>query len=144
MSVKKKRQNNTVLTKEKATRFDLTAFFRYGKRTLNSKNSPVQTDHFSKSQICRFGIESGADVAHECVFGGIGAAGKVNTGFAESSFYLFASVYRNMRVVFAPDKEEFARNFTGPPDRAGIGVLAQFAVMNACAIKADRCLNVRL
>lgn len=55
-----------------------------------------------------------------------------------------AAFSRDVRVMRTEDHQKFAADFEGLRERAGVGVFAEFSVVNASAVKADGSADVGL
>src|SRR5262249_59572062 len=81
-----------------------------------------------------FGIEAGAFIASEGVLGRIEESFVADCGALQSTVNDFASRARHVGVVGPEDHQKFAADFLCASQRSGIGVLAEFAIMDARAV----------
>ena len=68
----------------------------------------------------------------------------VNAGLSQPTIDGFASCVRYVWVLGPEDHQQFASDFPCAGQRSSIGVLTQFAVMNACAVVTDGGADIRL
>jgi len=111
---------------------------------LRREGAAEEGDGGGEGLVGGFGVEAGAFVASEGMLGGEEAGFVTDTRGFEGAVDDFAGVGRDMRIALAEDHQEFAANFVDAAERAGIGVLAELAVVDAGAVPAGGGANVGL
>jgi len=109
-----------------------------------AENAAEQAYRLGEGEVGRFGIKAGAFIASEGVFGGIEESFVVHSGALQGAVNGFASRAGHVRVVGPEDHQKFAANFLRASQRSGIGVLTEFAIMDAGAVVTHGSLNIGL
>src|ERR1700739_4315381 len=99
-----------------------------------AKNAAEQADRLGEGEVGRFGIEAGAFIASEGVLGGIEESFVADNGALQGAVNGFASRDWHVRVVGPEDHQKFTADFLCASQRSGIGVLTEFAIMDAGAV----------
>src|SRR5262249_27999054 len=84
-----------------------------------------------------FGVEARAFVASEGMLGRIEKGVAADAGGAQRGVDFVAAYVGDVRVLRAEDHQEIAADFFGAGERAGVGVLTELAVVDACPVEAD-------
>src|ERR1700682_1021143 len=101
-------------------------------------------NHFSESLVGGFRVVARAFVTSEGVLGRVSQRFVVSSGALQGAVDGLASRLRDVGIPYAEDHQELAADFAGVGQRSGVGVLAEFSIMDAGAVKADRCADIRL
>ena len=99
-----------------------------------AENAAEQADRLGEGEVGRFGIEAGAFIASEGVLGGIEESFVADSGALQGAVNGFASCAGHVRVVGPEDHQKFTADFPCASQRSGIGVLTEFAIMDAGAV----------
>ena len=110
-----------------------------GHRMAHVSQDPFeQREGQAEAQAGDLGIEARPFIAHKGMLCRVEADVEFGSGLLKRSLNLHPSFFRDVRIECAEDEQHFAANLGGAFKRAGVRIFAEFAVMNACGIKADR------
>src|SRR5215470_3517839 len=99
-----------------------------------TENAAEQTDRLGESEVGGFGVEARAFIASEGVLGRIEESLVAYRGVLQGAVNDFASRAWHVGVGGPEDHQKFTADFLCASQRSGIGVLAEFAIMDTRAV----------